>query len=550
MLRPLFTDRSGSFAIVFALVLVPVVGAVALAVDYTIASRERSELHNAADVAALALARRGTEIDQAEAERVASEFIHAHYAGAHSNLRVEKTDTTWTVSVDASSPTRFAGIFGISASNISVESAATFALNTYEIGLVLDTTGSMRGEKLEQLKQAATTLVDSMAENDAGNDAVKFSLVPFSSFVNVGPQHGPVFDSRGKIVKEAAPWLDMRGANPIEQVELAKNVSRFEMYQHLGQQWSGCVETRPPHKGTAYDVTDAPAMRSDKHSLFVPAFSIDEPDTTDRRGRGIYPNSYLADNGTTLRDPRGKRMRNKYNVVPTGSAGDAADAGLVEGLLGIVGSLSDALFLEAPAVDTSASTFWRGESIPKGPNHDCQAQPILPLTSDFELVKERIDGLTAQGATNMMEGVMWGWRVLSPGEPFAEGRAKSEGDNEKIMIFLTDGANTWNQLGNDLGSTYSSFGYAVDGRLVTPGAGVLTVTNSMDQKTETGCTNAKADGITIYVIRLELQDSSTGELLKRCATSEAHYFDVPDAKTLEDTFQTIAQNIRRVRISS
>jgi hypothetical protein len=52
------------------------------------------------------------------------------------------------------------------------------------------------------------------------------------------------------------------------------------------------------------------------------------------------------------------------------------------------------------------------------------------------------------------------------------------------------------------------------------------------------------------VIRLELQDTSTGNLLKQCATSEAHYFDVPDAATLEDTFKAIAENIRRVRISS
>jgi len=66
-----FYDRSGSFAIVFGLILVPIVGAVALAVDYTAASRERTELHNAADIAALALARQGVDIEQGEAERVA-----------------------------------------------------------------------------------------------------------------------------------------------------------------------------------------------------------------------------------------------------------------------------------------------------------------------------------------------------------------------------------------------------------------------------------------------------------------------------------------------
>jgi len=226
----------------------------------------------------------------------------------------------------------------------------------------------------------------------------------------------------------------------------------------------------------------------------------------------------------------------------------------VELPLGLVGNIADAtlnvVFGDAPAIDASVSTFSGGESVPKGPNFDCQTQPMVPLTSDYDLLKQRIAGLTAQGATNLTEGIMWGWRALSPSEPFTEGRARTAGDNEKIMIFLTDGANTWQQLGNELGSTYSSFGYAVDGRLVDSGAGVLTVTNSMDEKTQAACTNAKADGITIYVIRLELQDTTTGSLLKQCATSEAHYFDVPDAARLNDTFQEIAQNIRRVRISS
>lgn len=539
MLTRFFENKSGSFAIMFALVLVPIVGAVALAVDYTIASRERTELHNAADIAALALARRGLRIEQGEAERVADEFVHAHYAGAYSNLRVNKTDTTWTVSVDAYSPARFAAIFGIDASAISVQSAATFTLKTYEIGLVLDTTGSMAGEKLEQLKSAATQLVDTMAASTVDPGAVKLALVPFSSFVNVGPQFGPQFDADGKVIRKAAPWLDMDGKNPIEQVELDTKLSRFELFHHLGQAWAGCVETRPPHKNVAYDVMDIPGSSKDKRSMFVPAFSIDEPDNVSRSGRPLYPNSYLDDDGTVLRDPKKKRLREKYHVeLPQGLVGGIVDATL------------DIVFGDAPAVDASVSTYWSGERIAKGPNFDCQTQPIVPLTNDYELLKQRIDALTAQGATNLTEGVMWGWRALSPGEPFAEGRPKAAGNNEKIMIFLTDGTNTWNQLGNDLGSTYSSFGYAVDGRLFNPGAGVVTVTNSMDEKTQAGCTNAKADGITVYVIRLELEDIKAGDLLKRCATSEAHYFDVPDAATLEDTFQEIAQNIRRVRISS
>jgi len=195
---------------------------------------------------------------------MADGYIRAHYAGAYSNLSVIKTDATWSVSVEAASPTRFASIFGIAASTVSVESAATFTLNTYEIGLVVDTTGSMAGEKMEQLKSAATQLVDTMSASVSDADAVKLALVPFSSFVNVGPQFGPQFNSEDKIIRDAAPWLDMEGKNPIEQVELDTKLSRFELFHHLGQNWSGCVETRPAHKNTAYDVMDIPGTSKDR----------------------------------------------------------------------------------------------------------------------------------------------------------------------------------------------------------------------------------------------------------------------------------------------
>ena len=55
-------------------------------------------------------------------------------------------------------------------------------------------------------------------------------------------------------------------------------------------------------------------------------------------------------------------------------------------------------------------------------------------------------------------------RVLSPGQPFAEGQAAKPG-LQKIMIVLTDGTNVFGNTSNALGSTYSSYGYLVDGRV-------------------------------------------------------------------------------------
>ena len=78
-----------------------------------------------------------------------------------------------------------------------------------------------------------------------------------------------------------------------------------------------------------------------------------------------------------------------------------------------------------------------------------------------------IQSLQAKGGTNMLEGVMWGWRVLSPEAPFTEGKAYDDPDNDKFLIVMTDGENWHQARSNHNKSSYHSFGYASNGRLGT-----------------------------------------------------------------------------------
>ncbi|MBP0575263.1 hypothetical protein J8J27_31570, partial [Mycobacterium tuberculosis] len=52
-----------------------------------------------------------------------------------------------------------------------------------------------------------------------------------------------------------------------------------------------------------------------------------------------------------------------------------------------------------------------------GPNYYCRSQAIQPMTTDSTTVKNKIASLTAAGNTNILEGVAWGLRALSPAEP-------------------------------------------------------------------------------------------------------------------------------------
>lgn len=176
-------------------------------------------------------------------------------------------------------------------------------------------------------------------------------------------------------------------------------------------------------------------------------------------------------------------------------------------------------------------------------------QPITPLTSDYDLVLDKVEELQASGTTNIMEGVAWGMRVLSPGQPFAEGKTAGPG-LEKIMVVLTDGANNFGTNGTRLGSSYSADGYLVDGRLGVEAGGSATTTGIMNDRTLAACANAKAAGVQVYTIRLEEPDVQTGYMLRDCASSPQHFFDVPSRGQLDEVFKEIGKRIAKVRLTS
>ena len=107
--------------------------------------------------------------------------------------------------------------------------------------------------------------------------------------------------------------------------------------------------------------------------------------------------------------------------------------------------------------------------LPGGPNFMCTTAPLLPLSTDKTTIKNAINAMVAKGATSIIEGAMWGWRALSPGEPFTQGRPYNTKNNQKILILMTDGQNTYYPLSQEgfLKSMYDVYGYVARGQLGT-----------------------------------------------------------------------------------
>src|SRR5687768_18325267 len=78
-LRSFRDDRRGGIAIIFALSLVPMLGMVGLAIDYSRASRVRTSMHAAVDATALMLSREASKLTPEQLQARATQYFTANF---------------------------------------------------------------------------------------------------------------------------------------------------------------------------------------------------------------------------------------------------------------------------------------------------------------------------------------------------------------------------------------------------------------------------------------------------------------------------------------
>lgn len=651
MIRSFLKDVRANYALVTAIALLPIMGALALALDYSEMTRQRQAMSNALDAAGIATARQVVSGDtDAELIAYANDFFEANLGPvnpADTTLDVTLPDTangggtlslTATLNYHPDFYPVFAAMLGkdatVGSSTVSFSANTEVRLkNTLEVALVLDNSGSMSqegygsGEKrIDLLKAAAKELVSTLAGQarliKQVEKPVRFGLVPFAASVNVGPQHAgdSWMDGYGisPIHHENFNWasLDDPGKGAVKSngiwykagtgwgAEEGGVLSRFSLYRDMRQVtsrewvpdendeptcvewdwdgdcdeyerghfdetvgatagWRGCVEARP----WPYNVNDAPpdagvgdggAVYGDPATLFVPMFAPDEPGdvwkTEDDSDPDYYDtaNNWWNDGTEDTAASRLTDMKKYFEVRPYGV------------------------------------NYPRGT----GPDYSCTTKPITPLvdvtTEDgLTTINNAIDAMTPNGGTNVPEGLAWGWRVVSSGVPFTQGRPDGEKGNDKVVIVLTDGANTYYTPAS-LGyadpagtqSIYSSYGYLdpahddTEARRLFQGTdsavGQYDYTNgnytrALNQQMQALCTNAKAAGMMVMTVSLDLDSEDADEAaaiaaLKACASESRFRSDPADPSKpaklywnatgadLSDTFEDIADELSNLRI--
>ncbi len=211
-------DRSGNFAVIFALTSIPLLMAVVIAVDYTRMLTAKSDMQSALDVALLSTAK-----DIAQGKIKASDAQGAVTSFFEANLNVNKIDVAAvhlvnfkfdpktikiSADVDTDLPLMFP-VFGIGpTAKVSTSSVASYVERKVEVSMVLDVTGSMGDKikstgstKITDLKSATNVAIDTFLDSGAGNTRV--AIVPYSTGVNSGAFVSAVRDPSGNLPKDA-----------------------------------------------------------------------------------------------------------------------------------------------------------------------------------------------------------------------------------------------------------------------------------------------------------------------------------------------------------
>jgi hypothetical protein len=184
----------GNVAPLVALAVIPIVGAISAAVDYSHASQTRSAMQAALDSTALMLAREAQTLSSDQIEAKATNYFNAIFTGnGAKNVTVTSSlqnpiPGSYVLSVNGSGevPTNFSRILGRSEIGISASAEAVWGIKKLNLALALDNTGSMANSgKMDQLKIAAHNLLTTLQNSSHNPGDVKVSIVPFATDVNV-----------------------------------------------------------------------------------------------------------------------------------------------------------------------------------------------------------------------------------------------------------------------------------------------------------------------------------------------------------------------------
>lgn len=605
-------DEEGVFWSLFAVMALVLVATSGAVVDFVTVEKARNRAQVALDAAVLALQSKiyTMDVDALKTDALALMVERINDTSISVTMEtpvISETDGSLYMKTTITVPLSFVALIGITEMSASVVSKATRRRNYIEVAMVLDNSLSMNdggGARIQALRAGAKSATSILFDGETTSTNTWIGIVPFTWFVNVGPSnHNASWIDQAGI----APISNDNFANE-DGTPITGPVDRLEIYENFygsSDGWQGCVEAREGDYGTndaeppdafnwAPELSGGPTLSdTEAAKLFTPAFAPDEADSN-----GAYSNSYISDYGGTCAPqtvltrtctwtytrhgcnqwgnncnwnrendysaeyPDGTIINGPDACSDAGGPYDSDDTDIVhisgwnyDKIRTRVFDENYTLTLPVKIAQERLCKYQGGSVNPNasasfvGPNIDCPSEPILPLSNNRTTIDHVIDQMAPEGGTNIHQGAIWGFHLLSPTEPFTEGR-EYDTATYKVMILMTDGNNSFWDSSNINGTKYyGAYGYPTNGRSGPPSWNEDQMETLLNELTVASCESARDQNIEIYTIGLDPPNPETRQMLIDCATDPSYaHFPIANSE-LVAVFESIATQLADLRLA-
>ena len=545
--RALLRNTDANIAMIFAISVIPVTIAAGAGLDLTRAMIVRTNLSEALDSAALPVASTpGLSQDEMQAE--AQSYFNANYHadagyGTPAPVTLTKNGQSVTVTSNVPMPTTLMNIAGVHEVDVASSTTVVWGQTKLWVSLVLDNTGSMcqsdsdpnasspcpnpaSGTKIAALQTATHHLLAMLQNASANPGDVKAAIIPFVKDVNVGSGN------------YAASWIDWTAwdaANGTCQISSKHSQSSCTSTHGTWTWTSGvCTISSKTSQSTCQNATGTWTAAHCSNSTYTTQTQCTSHGATWIAAAcnisGINNQSTCTSTHGVWTWVNGNCNLSQFTTQSTCQNGTAVwtpnDHSTWNGCVMDRGNSSGPdTTNNYDAMNTAPSSSVTASQFPAEQYSSCP-QALTALSYDWSALGTEVDAMVAGGSTNQTIGLAWGWHALSQGDPLNAPALPA--NTARYIIILSDGLNTQDRwYGN--GSTQST---------------------SVDNRMSAVCTNAKADGITVYAVFVDIggtQGNST--VLQNCASDASKYYDLTSASEIDQAFNQIGQQITNLRVA-
>jgi Flp pilus assembly protein TadG len=521
--RRLAKDERGAAAMIFALCLIPLMGALGIAVDGARWYRARQQTVAAVDSAVLTGARNlqldpgnvSAALAAAQSTYAANTARRARVVSDTVNFALSGDKTAVTVTGGAMMRTSFLPVIGIHELPLLSQAATQVAKATFQAGggnqgsnielsLMLDLTGSMcddgqgpcrTGSKIDGLRDAARDLINIVVQDNQSTYTSRVAVVPFSTRIRLAR------DGDGGAIMKQLTNLDPTWSGWRQECLRATGSGGGSETAGVWQ----CVEY-----GAAYrsNLKIMPCVTDRVYGMsWGPNDRMDYTDDAPAGGRWL--NAHGGDRAPKFYD-------SAETPMPSGAGSSAAD----------------------PA------SHWTYDTV--GYCADAANDNIVaPLSSDKTDLRNRVAKFEAGGATAGALATAWSWYMLSPkwsgiwtgpAQPGSYSDLTTRNSSgapvlRKVAVLMTDGAFNAFRGGKDYDPAFLS------------------------SHAKQLCTAMKAQKIEIYTVGFALDKLKANErpiaedMLKSCGTDLSHFYTTLTVPELKAAFRDIGMKVQPVRLT-